>query len=169
MISILLIGLDNSGKSTMLGHFKEVTGTDILEIFPTFGLAIHEIVLPEGKHAIVYDCGGGYRYRNMWDHFAGECSGIVFVIDCTDKDRAILIKDQIQYFFTHPLLKEKPVAFFLNKYDQLGSISKEDLKVFLEINKQKIAQPFKILLGNSMTGENVFNCFNFISEKSKDR
>ena len=169
MISILLIGLDNSGKSCMLGQFKNSTKEGVVEILPTLGFCIEEILLPLGGKAIVYDCGGGFRYRDMWDHFVGEVDGVVYVIDCTDRDRMPIVFENIRNFFHHPLLEKKPVDFFFNKYDAPGSIPKDDLKRVLQIDKKRISQPFKIVLGNSITRERVSDCFNFISEKSKIR
>lgn len=165
MISILLIGLDNSGKSTMLAHFKTPPVDGILEIMPTLGFDIEEILLPQGGKAVVYDCSGGYRYREMWDHFTKEVQGVIYVIDCTDKDRMYTVKDNIHSFFKHQMLKDKPISFFFNKYDIQGSVSREDIKRVLEIDKRHISQPFKIILGNSITRERVNECFNFISER----
>ena len=169
MISILLIGLDNSGKSSMIAHFKQPGSEGIIEVLPTLGFAIEEILMPLGGKAFVFDCGGGFRYRELWDHFAGEAHAVIYVIDCTDRDRMSIVKENISLFFKHPLLKTKPIAFFLNKYDTVGSIPRDDLKRVLQIDKKRITQPFKIILGNSITKERVNDCFNFISEKIKTR
>ena len=169
MLTTLLIGLDNSGKSSMLAHFKSPGSEGIIEVLPTLGFLIEEILLPQGGKGLVFDCGGGFRYREMWDHFVAEAHGVIYVIDCTDRDRMCTVKKNISMFFKHRLLQKKPVAFFLNKYDSPGSISKEDLKRVLQIDKKRIEQPFKIILGNSITREGVNDCFNFIAEKTKTR
>lgn len=169
MLSTLLIGLDNSGKSSMISHFKSPGSDGIVEVLPTLGFEIEEILLPQGGKGLVFDCGGGFRYREMWDHFVGECHGVIYVIDCTDRDRMCVVKENISLFFKHQLLKNKPVVFFFNKYDAPRSIPKDDLKRVLQLDKKRIAQPFKIVLGNSVTKERVNDCFGFISEKTKIR
>ena len=169
MLSVLLVGLDHSGKSTMMSHFKNPHTDGIIEIYPTLGFEVLEILLPQGGKGIVYDCGGGYRYRQMWDYFTADAAGVIFVVDCTDKDRIFTVKDVIHEFFRHPMLKNKPISFFMNKHDQPGSVKKDDLKKALELDKRKIPQPFKIILGNSITKERVNDCFNFIQEKTKTR
>lgn len=169
-MSVLLVGLDNSGKSTMMAHFKAPGPNNLIEISPTLGFEILEISIPQtsGK-CLVYDCGGGFRYRQMWDFFTSDAAGVIFVIDCTDRDRIFTVKDLISYFFKHPMLKNKPVSFFFNKFDQPGSVKRENLKKALELDKRKISQPFRIVMGNSITKAGVDECFSFIQEKMKIR
>lgn len=170
MLSILLVGLDNAGKSTMMGHFKPPGPNNLTEIYPTLGFDIVEISVPQTSvKGIVYDCGGGFRYRPTWDFFTGDAAGVIFVIDCTDRDRIFTVKDVIAYFFKHPMLKNKPISFFFNKFDQPGSVKREDLKKALELDKRKISQPFRIIMGNSITKVGVDECFSFIQEKVKIR
>lgn len=58
MLTTLLIGLDNSGKSSMLAHFKSPGSEGIIEVLPTLGFLIEEILLPQGGKGLVFDCGG---------------------------------------------------------------------------------------------------------------
>lgn len=162
MISILLIGLDNSGKSTLISHAKPLPSDGIIEIVPTMGFSIEEIQMPSGGKGIIYDCSGSARYRNMWDHFVGEIQGVIYVIDSADRSRLSIAKKNIEEFFKHPLLKKKPIVFLANKQDMPEALSKEDVKRVLSIDKKSISNPFSVKPAISATGMGLNNSLSFI-------
>lgn len=167
MISILIVGLDNSGKSTLLAHAKPVpvlpTQVDgCIEILPTYGFAIEQTMSPSGRKVFLYDCAGGTRYRSMWDFFAGECDGVIYVIDSADKARLSLAKTNIEDFLRHPLLARKPVVFVANKQDLPDALKKEDVKRLLGLDKKTIHQPFSIKPGSAITGMGLNDALTFV-------
>lgn len=167
MISILLIGLDNSGKSTLLAHAKPLPvpstqSEGCIEILPTYGFAIEQMMTPAGRKVFIYDCAGGTRYRSMWDFFAGECDGVVYVIDSADRARLSLVKSNVEEFLRHPLLSRKPVVFIANKQDLPDSLKKEDLKRLLSLDKKTIQQPFSIKPGSAISGMGLNDALTFI-------
>ncbi|CAG9331551.1 unnamed protein product [Blepharisma stoltei] len=162
MISILLIGLDNAGKSTLISHAKSLPANGMFEITPTMGFAIEEIAMPSGNKGIIYDCSGAARYRNMWDHFIGEIQGVIYVIDSADRARLSIVKKNIEEFFKHPLLKKKPIVFLANKQDSPDALRKEDIKRILRIEKKSLSNPFSVKEAISATGMGLNNSLSFI-------
>ena len=77
---VLLLGLDNAGKTSVLLQFKEQTFT--ASNVPTVGLNIEQI---EFKNVtwIFWDVGG--QATRLWKHYFDTVSALMFVIDCTDK------------------------------------------------------------------------------------
>jgi GTPase SAR1 family protein len=64
--SLVMIGLNNSGKSTILKSIKNSTE----EIFPTAGFAIEFINIQKiQKPILCYDCSGEGIHRKFWKTF----------------------------------------------------------------------------------------------------
>ena len=45
---------------------------------------------------------GQGRYRNLWEHYYKEAQAIVFVIDCSDKIRMCVAKDELEILLQNP-------------------------------------------------------------------
>lgn len=79
--SVLVVGLDGSGKTTMI-RFQT---TQRSEIYPTAGFEITYLTVG-GINApvLVYDCSGLGRARDNWHTFYDVVDGVIFVIDSSD-------------------------------------------------------------------------------------
>ena len=64
---VLCIGLDNSGKSTIINTLKP-TREKKLELDPTVGFSAEQFIF---KNLIfeVFDMSGQSRYRNLWEYY----------------------------------------------------------------------------------------------------
>jgi ADP-ribosylation factor-like protein 6 len=81
--SIPVVGLDGSGKSTLINHTKPSAQQRPGELVPTVGCSVEEI--KRGNlHLTVFDMAGGSNYRNMWANHFAEADGVVYVIDSAD-------------------------------------------------------------------------------------
>merc|ERR1712050_279755 len=115
-LRIVVVGLDNSGKTTVLNCLKPKKAT--LETVPTVGFSTEEFQ----KHGInfcAFDMSGQSRYRNLWEHYYGEVEGIIVVIDATDKLRFAVVKDELETMLADPRVAgaKIPVLFLSNKMD----------------------------------------------------
>jgi ADP-ribosylation factor related protein 1 len=84
--SILLLGLDNAGKTTLLEQIKSLYNPDYnarLSTVPTVGQNVSLINLDE-CYLKVWDVGGQHTLRSLWQSYYSSCHAIVFVIDSTD-------------------------------------------------------------------------------------
>lgn len=111
MRKLLLVGLDNSGKSTLL---RRQNKNDLQQgqaelISTTSFMSVEKVTLPfSQQQCLVYDMSGqvsnhsfeldciGYllvllcrqgRYREAWSFFYPEVDGIFFVVDAGDFER----------------------------------------------------------------------------------
>ena len=82
-VRILVLGLDNSGKTTIL---KALSNESIEEITPTKGFNIKNLV-HEGFKLNVWDVGGQKALRTYWPNYYDNTDALVFVIDSADKKR----------------------------------------------------------------------------------
>ncbi|KAK8189866.1 P-loop containing nucleoside triphosphate hydrolase protein [Phyllosticta capitalensis] len=92
--SILLLGLDNAGKTTLLEQFKALHDATLhpkLKTVPTVGQNVSTITLPD-MYLKIWDVGGQHSLRGLWQSYYASCHAIVFVIDSSDVGDADLTK-----------------------------------------------------------------------------
>lgn len=111
---ILVIGLDNSGKSTLINHLKSNTST--FEVTPTVGFQIEEFK-KNNINFTVFDMSGQGRYRSLWEHYYKEAQAIIFVIDSTDMLRIGVAEEELGGLLGHEEVRKSniPIVFFANK------------------------------------------------------
>lgn len=120
---ILIMGLDNSGKTSILMSLKE--DTNLLSYFslkPTKGLSIEEFKNSDQK-LICWDLGGQAQYRKGYledfEKYVKETTKIIFVIDIQDQARFSLAFQYLEDLIDN-LIKSKyiiEISIFLHKYD----------------------------------------------------
>lgn len=85
--SILLLGLDNAGKTTLLSSIKSLylphRPAPASTTVPTVGQNVSTIDLPD-MYLKIWDVGGQHALRNLWTRYYASCHAIVFVIDSSD-------------------------------------------------------------------------------------
>lgn len=85
--SILLLGLDNAGKTTLLSSIKSLYlpshPAASSKTVPTVGQNVSTIDLPD-MYLKIWDVGGQHALRNLWTSYYSSCHAIVFVIDSSD-------------------------------------------------------------------------------------
>ncbi|KAK2750052.1 ADP-ribosylation factor protein 3 [Onygenales sp. PD_40] len=90
--SVLLLGLDNAGKTTLLNQIKalflpsdpnnpaqQFTGKTV----PTVGQNVATIPLPD-MYLKIWDIGGQISMRGLWQSYYSSCHAIIFVVDSAD-------------------------------------------------------------------------------------
>jgi ADP-ribosylation factor-like protein 2 len=81
-LRILILGLDNAGKTTIL---KQVNGEAIDKISPTLGFNIKTLD-HNGFSLNIWDVGGQKTIRSFWRNYFEETDGLIWTVDCTDRD-----------------------------------------------------------------------------------
>ncbi|KTF74313.1 hypothetical protein cypCar_00043550, partial [Cyprinus carpio] len=82
-VRILLLGLDNAGKTTIL---KQLASEDISHITPTQGFNIKS-VQSQGFKLNVWDIGGQRKIRPYWRNYFENTDLLIYVIDSSDRKR----------------------------------------------------------------------------------
>ena len=73
---VLLLGLDNSGKTSLLIQYKEKQFSSTV---PTVGLNVEQIPYRNKYMLTMWDVGGAAT--KLWKHYYDKIDAIVFVID----------------------------------------------------------------------------------------
>ncbi|KAL8747238.1 MAG: hypothetical protein Q9190_000857 [Brigantiaea leucoxantha] len=85
--SVLLLGLDNAGKTTLLSSIKSLYHPlhppTSQKTVPTVGQNVSTIELSD-MYLKIWDVGGQLSLRNLWRSYYGSAHAIVFVVDSTD-------------------------------------------------------------------------------------
>jgi ADP-ribosylation factor related protein 1 len=85
--SVLLLGLDNAGKTTLHEQIKSLYlpshPNPKLKTVPTVGQNVSTITLPD-MYLKIWDVGGQHSLRKLWQSYYSSCHAIIFVIDSTD-------------------------------------------------------------------------------------
>merc|ERR1719189_2403635 len=80
---VLMLGLDNAGKTTIL---KKLSDEDISHITPTQGFNIKSLV-SENCKLNVWDIGGQEAIRQYWSNYFEASDALVYVVDSADSNR----------------------------------------------------------------------------------
>ena len=80
---ILILGLDNAGKTTIL---RKLSDEDITTTTPTQGFNIKS-VLHAGFKLNVWDIGGQKTIRPYWRNYYENTEALIYVVDAADRKR----------------------------------------------------------------------------------
>jgi small GTP-binding protein len=136
--SIQLIGLNDSGKTTILHVLKKTLQNSI--IGPTLGFQQEIISYSKSKKPIVvYDCSGEGRHRTQWPNFYSEVDAIMFVIDSSDIKRFPIVKKHLRELVVDERIVQNkiPIMIICNKEDLPDAVDKETIKEHLNLKEMK--------------------------------
>jgi Arf/Sar family protein len=100
-LEVVLVGLENSGKTTLLHVLSD--GTPV-ETTPTIGLNVR-MVRKGGVNMKCWDLGGQQQYRSEWGRFTRGCNVIIYVVDANAIHLLPEAKKEL-----HRLLEDKELA-----------------------------------------------------------
>jgi ADP-ribosylation factor related protein 1 len=166
---ILILGLDNSGKSTYLEQVKTKFTANYRMMNPakittTVGCNIGKVDIGNVRLNF-WDLGGQEELQSLWDKYYAECHGIIYMIDSTDRVR---LDESWQAF--HKMIQNEqliglPLLVACNKQDL------DDCLTVAEIKKQFNKSATQIGVRNCMatatsalTGDGVHEGINWMKE-----
>ncbi|XP_059469114.1 ADP-ribosylation factor-like protein 13B [Neocloeon triangulifer] len=122
-ISLLLVGLDNAGKTTAI---KGLAGEPTDHTVPTIGFSC-TVIQAKRSQVKVYDLGGLPNIRGIWDKYFADVHGVIYVVDASQIDRLEESKAELEKLISHEKIKGKPVLLLANKQDLPGALDELDL------------------------------------------
>lgn len=122
---VVVIGLDNAGKTAILSKFGDRLGImDLAELKPTKGVERHYIKTEDSElDLFIWDMGGQVKYRNQYlenpEKYFFNIDLLIYVIDVQDSER---YAETFEYFEKIleilKTLEENPfVLIYIHKYD----------------------------------------------------
>merc|ERR1712061_569175 len=128
---ILMLGLDNAGKTTIL---KKLSEEDISHIMPTQGFNIKSLV-HEGFKLNVWDIGGQKSIRPYWSNYFESSDALVYVIDSSDRRRLEESSNELKELLAEDKLGGLPVLIFANKQDLLQAVPADEISDTLALGE----------------------------------
>lgn len=164
--SVLVVGLDNSGKSSILNYLRP-NETKLVETVPTVGFNVENFTY-KGLTVSAFDMSGQTRYRNLWSNYYRTAHGIIFVVDSTDTTRMMVALDELQQLLAHRDIQSRPIPilFFANKMDLRGALSEAGVSIALRLNEIS-SRSTHICASNALTGEGIADGMDWLSSEIK--
>lgn len=157
--SILILGLDASGKTTLLYRLKHA---ETYTTIPTIGFNAEEIT--HGRLTFTcFDIGGQDKIRKLWHHYFANTDAIVFVVDASDRERFVEAKVELDKLFNHPSLTEVPFLIFANKQDLPGACRTD--KFIQELGLKRVRRKWKVAESTATQGTGIEEGFDWLSEE----
>ena len=157
---ILMLGLDNAGKTTML--YKLKLGEDKLSM-PTIGFNVE--TLENSKiNLIVWDLGGQDKIRRLWKHYYSSTKGIIYVIDSSDKERLDEAIEELKNVVNAHELKNIPVLIYANKQDIENALT--DTEIIYKLT-DIISNEWYVQSCSTKSGEGLLEGINWLINKLK--
>ena len=128
---LLILGLDNAGKTTII---KKFNGEDIDKISPTLGFNIKTLEYDNYK-LNVWDIGGQKTIRSYWRNYFEQTDGVIWVVDSSDKLRLEDTKKELHNLLKEEKLMGATLLIFCNKQDIPGSLTSSEIKGFLDLDQ----------------------------------
>ncbi|XP_034787284.1 ADP-ribosylation factor-like protein 3 isoform X2 [Pan paniscus] len=139
-VRILLLGLDNAGKTTLL---KQLASEDISHITPTQGFNIKS-VQSQGFKLNVWDIGGQRKIRPYWKNYF-ENTDILELAELLEEEKLSCV----------------PVLIFANKQDLLTAAPASEIAEGLNLHTIR-DRVWQIQSCSALTGEGVQDGMNWV-------
>ncbi|XP_072301219.1 ADP-ribosylation factor-like protein 6 isoform X2 [Eucyclogobius newberryi] len=179
-VNVLCLGLDNSGKTTIINQlkpanhsnhlgplsaeWKHVSQTPAQDIVPTIGFNIEKFKTSSLSFT-VFDMSGQGKYRNLWEHYYKDSHAIIFVIDSGDKLRMVVVKEELDTLLKHEDIRSRkiPVLFFANKMDLQDAMSSNKVTEALCLESIQ-DKPWHICASNAIKGDGLLEGLDWLQE-----
>lgn len=156
---ILVLGLDNAGKTTIL--YKMQVGT-VVSTIPTIGFNV-ETVSHKNVKFQVWDLGGQTSIRPYWRCYYPNTQAIIYVVDSSDVERIGTSSEEFHALLEEEELKDAILLVFANKQDLPGALSDAEVAEQLGLSSIK-NRTWSIFKCNALSGEGITAGLDFLAD-----
>ena len=163
--TLLFLGLDNAGKTTLLHMLK----TDrMTQTAPTIHPHSEELKLGNIRFN-TFDLGGHETARKIWKEYFPAVDGIIFLVDSADSARFPEAKEELENVLNTPELVNIPICILGNKVDKDKAVKEEELREALDLNTftLKDNRPMQLYMCSVTKKIGYSSAFNWITDYLK--
>ncbi|CCH58991.1 hypothetical protein TBLA_0B01480 [Henningerozyma blattae CBS 6284] len=161
-MKILMLGLDNAGKTTILYKLKLNT---VKAAAPTVGFNVETVTYKNVKFNM-WDVGGQERLRPLWRHYFPATTALIFVIDAHDKKRLTEAKEELYSIISEKEMEKVVLLVWANKQDLKGAMSPKEVSNFLQLKQNLKDQLWKVVGSSAVTGSGLVEGLTWISNNT---
>lgn len=158
-VRILILGLDNAGKTTILYRLQNDSEENIQTI-PTIGFNV-EVLQYKNIKFQVWDLGGQTSIRPYWRCYYPNTDAIIFVVDSCDVDRLGIAKQELMAMLEEEELKDAILLVFANKQDSKGALNSRHVSDALGLPEIRNRQ-WSIQETSALKGSGLFEGFDWL-------
>ncbi|KAK9504347.1 hypothetical protein O3M35_010702 [Rhynocoris fuscipes] len=157
---VLILGLDNAGKTTYLESaktkiIKNYKGMNPNKITTTVGLNIGKIDV-SGIRLNFWDLGGQEELQSLWDKYYAESHAIIYIVDSSDRDRIEESKETFDKMISSENLTGVPLLVLANKQDIPDCMGVREVKPIFKENGHLIGRrDCMVMPVSALTGDGV--------------
>ncbi|XP_056174599.1 ADP-ribosylation factor-like protein 2 isoform X1 [Syzygium oleosum] len=171
---ILMVGLDNSGKTTIV---LKINGEDTSVISPTLGFNIKTITYQKyvqlmfcGRYMLnIWDVGGQKTIRSYWRNYFEQTDGLIWVVDSSDLRRLDDCKMELDNLLKEERLSGASLLIFANKQDIKGALAPAEIAKVLNLEAMDKTRHWKIVGCSAYTGEGLLEGFDWLVQDIASR
>ncbi|XP_028986804.1 ADP-ribosylation factor-like protein 14 [Betta splendens] len=166
-VRVLILGLDNAGKSTLLYRLKHRASACTV---PTIGFNVEMLEARRNRKPIaltLWDVGGQGKMREHWPSFHADTAAVVFVVDSSDRGRLNEARRELENTLRSEQLRERPLVLLANKQDVCGALTVTELKDKFNLRKICFDRDWFVQPCSASTGFGVEEAFGRIVQMVK--
>eukprot|EP00850_Spirogloea_muscicola_P024357 SM000688S20533 [mRNA] locus=s688:101:1086:+ [translate_table: standard] len=165
---LLLVGLDNAGKTTVV---KRLVGEDTSSISPTLGFSITTMHLParppepgslRSYQLNIWDVGGQKTLRPYWRNYFENTEGLIWVVDSSDRRRLQDCRAELQGLLQEERLAGASLLILANKQDVAGAASPSEISQLLQLEALGSYRHWHIEACSAVTGTGLLPGFDWL-------
>ncbi|XP_069826095.1 ADP-ribosylation factor-like protein 11 [Dendropsophus ebraccatus] len=155
---VVMLGLDFSGKSTILYKLKM---NQTVETFPTVGFNVESLEIAKNVFVTVWDVGGQDKLRSNWKEYLEDTDVLIFVVDSTDTFRIQDATAELLTILNNENMAGVPFLILANKQDLPEALSTKELVNILKLENYD-DRAWEIQACSAFTGEGLAEMVNAV-------
>ncbi|CAF1353331.1 unnamed protein product [Rotaria sordida] len=158
---ILMIGLDNAGKTSILSRLRL---QEFRPTVPTVGFTV-ETIISDHIHFTVWDVGGQDKIRPLWRHYYTGSQGLIFVVDSSDYERIDEARRELEKILNDREMRNVSLLVFCNKQDVDNCMQPDEIRQALHL--ENFTRPYVIIPCSAMDGIGLSEGLKWLSKHCK--
>ncbi|XP_041977041.1 probable metabolite transport protein CsbC [Aricia agestis] len=156
--TVLVLGLDNSGKTTLLRALKPPERDRPSPTTPTVPTVAQQQqnFTSGGVSFSAWDVSGAARMRALWERHYRRANAVIFVVDSADHLRLVVAREELALMLAHPDVSGRrlPLLVMANKSDSPHALSAPQVAAALSLERIS-DKPWHICACSALSGSGL--------------